>query len=521
LLRLLSAQRQPSTETRFNRSHTVRRSRDRDRNRDRDRDRDRNRNRNRSRNRSRSRARARARAARLWLLALLFACSRPTMTLSVCDPTNCAGCCLRGVCMTGVSAAACGLNGISCISCGPLADCVFGVCTARDTDAGAPDAGLPDAGEDAGPPPDAGEHVGDGGYPAPHPPLLQEVFRGGPILSSPRFMAITFANDDPAFVAVADDLVATLGATSFWADTTAEYGVGAPAVATAMHSSEMPAGLLTDDDVRAWLLSHVGPADGSTVYVLFYPAGVTVDLGPGNASCDRVLAYHELIPSDAGGPDVVYAVVPRCFGARANLSDVEVLTSSAAHELIEATVDPDPHHPGWLGADDAHTAWNMLLFGEVSDLCAFDTDAYFKPAGYPYVVQRSWSNAAALGGYGCAPAAEPYFGVVPVQDDSVSYRWFGTPGLTKGLRIPNGGTGTLKLVVFSEGPTAPITVTGFSVPDMSALNLTFLETSGVNGDVLHVTVQHLYDDPSFGGVPFLITATLGSRVHYAFGFVGD
>jgi hypothetical protein len=307
---------------------------------------------------------------------------------------------------------------------------------------------------------------------------------------------------------------------------TSEYGVGPGTAAPAVHLNETATGTITGDSIPGWLVAHLsgpnpplGRPDPNTIYVLFYPSAVTIS----DADCTQAGAYHDIV-IDAGtlidaGAGIVFAVVPRCPGFIPGATDVDTMTSSASHELVEASTDPDYFVPGWGSADDDHAVWNLMVYGEVGDLCELDADSFYTPANYPYMVQRTWSNVAAQqSGYGCVPAASPYFGVVPLLNDSVSYSFFGVSGVTKGISIPMGQTRTLELVVFSEGPTNPITLNAYSVGDPNALAMTLIDTGGVNGDVLRISVQHVSGQ---GGVPFAVEATLGGRKHTTLGFVGD
>lgn len=48
---------------------------------------------------------------------------------TTCDPTNCTGCCINGVCAQGDQAIACGLGGGACKDCGDGGICQVGNCT--------------------------------------------------------------------------------------------------------------------------------------------------------------------------------------------------------------------------------------------------------------------------------------------------------------------------------------------------------------------------------------------------------
>jgi hypothetical protein len=478
------------------------------------------------------------RAGWLFAVVLLLECSPPPES---CDGSSCHGCCdALGICQPGFDDHICGINGSACNVCPPDLNCVAGTCVRFDSNGGGHNGfggGNAQGGGSGGGSAWGGgvggggsRHIDDAGYPAPHPDFPHELFLGGPIISTPRFVSVTFSNDDPALVQSLDDFVATLGQTDYWRQTTSEYGVDAGVAAPPLHSPDVAPSTLYDGDIEAWLNAQLnarnpalGPPDPSTVYVMWYPASTSVIVS-GTASCFGFLAYHYAFAYDGGtdgGPVLAYAVVPRCSGALPDAGDLDVATSSAAHEMIESVTDPNPFVPAWGAADEGHVVFNMMLYGETADLCEFDTDSYYTPIGYPYLVQRSWSNLGAARGYPCVPVATPFFNAMPLLDDPVAYDWAGTHGTTQGIHVAMGQTKALEIELFSSAPTDPITITAYGYPDPSTLGFTIPQSSGVNGDVLQVQVQHLADDPTYGGAPFMITSTLGDRTHYYFGFVGD
>ena len=91
---------------------------------------------------------------------------------------------------------------------------------------------------------------------------------------------------------------------------------------------------------------------------------------------------------------------------------------------------------------------------------------------------------------------------------------------TKGVVIPVGGSATVEVDLFSDGPTnGPITVKAGDLLNMSygaygiAKSLAFAwdRTQGVNGEKLHVTVT-VTDGSFLGGAhAFTIIATNGNR----------
>lgn len=138
--------------------------------------------------------------------------------------------------------------------------------------------------------------------------------------------------------------------------------------------------VLQDSDVQALLANAIAagsvPAsDANTLYVMFFPTGVVIEMGS-DASCQTFCGYHSDFSSS--GLDLKYAVLPfpDCAGCTAGLAPVDALTAITTHEIAEAITDPDPG-----------SGWYDQTNGEVGDICAwqFRTDA-------GYNVQLLWSN---------------------------------------------------------------------------------------------------------------------------------
>lgn len=484
-------------------------------------------------------------AAGLWLCA----CSGPASKF--CGPSNCAGCCNGvGECLEGTENDSCGNDGERCRSCTGDSVCRDAVCAPTmlhpgtgggggfNSAGGGTGGGLANGGGFGG---GAGGTAGgsaggggdgphnDAGFPAAHPAFPQERDLGGPVLASPRFVSITFANDNPAMVTVFDEFISTVGATPYWSEVTGEYGIGPGFAGPAVHVPENAPSKITGSEIETWLQQHLtGPApllgapDPNTVYVLAYPPGVQVD-ALGTSSCVGFGGYHAM--TTVNGAPVVYAVVPRCPGFIPTAqNDIDNLTGVASHELIEAVTDPMVFAvPAWAQVDDDHMAWNMIIEGELADLCAWDSDAFYRPTGYNHMVQRSWSNqAAALGSHACVPALDSSFGAVAELDEMVDYRWI-ISGETKGVSIPIGQMKTIYVDLFSDEPQ-PLFVSAVAFSSGYTLDLDFLNGGGRgwNGDRLELTIRHVSDEPGFGGAPFvLITTAMNGASHYSFGFVGD
>jgi hypothetical protein len=254
------------------------------------------------------------------------------------------------------------------------------------------------------------------------------------------------------------------------------------------------------------------------------PLGTDV-LSAGHCCTDN-LGYHWQVSVD--GTDVPYAVICDCPPFAGDpLTPLQEVTSTVSHELVESATDP------LLGSDAAyhqtdedHIIWTAITGGEISDMCEYNLDSNVTPAGSTYLVQRSWSNAAAKAGKNpCVPApSAPYFNSIPLLAP-VIYGHFGSFFLTQGVTIPVGGQATIDVELYSEAPTAgPWTIEAEDIHSLLGngspnLALALDKTSGVGGDVVKLTITVLADDPNFGGEAFVIKSDLDGQQNLSFGVV--
>jgi hypothetical protein len=378
----------------------------------------------------------------------------------------------------------------------------------------------------------AGSTRNDVGYPAAHPAPPQVVSWGGPVMSAPKVVPVFFAGDDRDTVAALEDFEARVGSTEYWAATTKEYGVGQLGSLAPVELGEKARANLDDRDIQAWLAKKLNSndpafpaADDNTLYVLHYPAGATVSIGP-DQSCVSFGGYHSHITLDAahGNQHVPYAVIPRCgtFGA---LNGVDAVTGTISHELVEAATDPLPMTtPAYADVDDAHGFWSSVLGGgETGDMCAQFPGSFTRFAELPYVVQRSWSNRAALAGKDpCVPAmpGSVYFNSVPEMDDDMNVALQGQTSTVKGIRLQPGHSRTVDVDLFSEGDTGGAwTVAVRELGSGGKVGLALDRNQGQNGDKLHLTVS-VKANAKHGSSAFIMTSKLGRTTNYWVGFVG-
>jgi hypothetical protein len=215
------------------------------------------------------------------------------------------------------------------------------------------------------------------------PPQL--TYRGGPLLGAVEVFTIFWGSAWQGssvvdFMNGFFDYVLT----SPLMDQLSEYSTQDVSIGPGMRTGTVtiasdPPNQLPDSDIQAFIQDQISAAtvpapDQNTLYFVFLPAGVTVQL-QGDSSCSAFCGYH-----DAINGRTYYAVMPfpDCSGCEGGLSEQDALTSTSSHELCEAVTDPVPGE-GWY--DDSN--------GEIGDICAWQTKQLDG-----YTVQLQWSNRA-------------------------------------------------------------------------------------------------------------------------------
>jgi hypothetical protein len=384
--------------------------------------------------------------------------------------------------------------------------------------------------------PDGGGSASD--FPAPHPPMPQVVSEGGPVMTLPKIVEITFQND-PLQSQIDTFMQQFADTPAYWKGATAEYGVGPLQSVTAVTLAETPAATLADSDVQIWLkekilMNQVPTDDENTIYMIYYQAGTTVTMAGGSlcgtTSANNFQGYHDDF-AISPGRYVTYAIAGRCPSPIASLPEIDEVSAEASHELIEAATDPEPtDNPAYIDVDPNHLVWELIAGPEVADMCAANPDAFFNPPGITSLVQRVWSNASAAASHDpCEPyGTSPYFNSAPVMSDTVQIKntEYG-PLVTQGVHIPIGTSRTIEVDLYSDGPTSgPWTVSALDLSstffgaNQPALSFSFDKTTGQNGDKLQLTINALAAGP-LGASPFWIESDLGKASKFWVGVVGN
>ncbi len=303
---------------------------------------------------------------------------------------------------------------------------------------------------------------------APPKPLPKLAFpevesRGGPTIKTPKVILIVYAGD--ALAASIGTFTTKIGASQYWKDLGAQYKVGPMTTGATMTLTEAAPATITSVAIETWLIGklsgatpELGAPDVNTIYSIYYPASTTITMDGAGAlgqSCQGYGGYHSEVT--VGGKHVGYAVLPRC-------ADIDDLTVAASHEYFEWATDPFPMStPAYNKLDDAHWAWQVVMLGELGDLCTYLDRDNLRPAEIGFLVQREWSNTASLGGkYPCAPAkTAPYLQVIPTAEDPIQVPDYGAPNpnatvTTKAISIKAGGSRTIDAIVYSDQAGTPL-----------------------------------------------------------------
>jgi len=358
--------------------------------------------------------------------------------------------------------------------------------------------------------------------------LPQVVDFGGATMATPTVVSVTFPGDtlaDPL-----EDFVASVGCTSYWRTVGADYGVGDAVASTPVRLAEAAPATIDDTAIRAWLAQKIDSGDPQfprpatdTIYVVWYPDG-TVITSQGSTSCQEFAGYHQG-GQLADGALFSYAVLPRCDGD--DQTGLASLTLAASHELIEASTDPQPDTmPAYSFSDANHIGWALFAGAEVGDMCELYNDDAYVPPGFPWVVQRIWSNRAAWAGQTpCVPAeSSAYFYATAVPTDVATLNLLGTPQSYPAVHIPVGTTGTVAVQLISNGSPGTMELQALDPAELfhgsPHLNLTLDATVATSGSTVHLSIQKVSGDVS-GAEPFLLEATMNGRQTLSWGVTSD
>ena len=367
---------------------------------------------------------------------------------------------------------------------------------------------------------------GTGGGQVVQPRLPQVVNLGGSFLASPKVQPILYASDSAGSDIMA--FLQELASTSYWSQTTGEYGVGPLTILPAIVLTTAAPTTITDAMLESNLAANTsggypawGAADPGTIYLFVMPPG-SIEQDTEGACCTDYDGYHyeAVVGTGASAVSVPYALSCACPGFDGpSITDLQERTVDMSHEIIESATNPFPDSdPAFTQEDDADIVWTFVTDGEVADMCEFNDDANVIPPGSTYMVQRSWSNAAAARFENpCVPVVTttPYLNSFP-QLGTISYDDGAGIISTQGINVPLGTSRTIDVALISAGAVGQAwSVQAYDYDEAiagttAAANLRQDATSGVNGDTVHLTITPTKADPFLGGEAFIIWSDYGS-----------
>ncbi len=323
-------------------------------------------------------------------------------------------------------------------------------------------------------------------------PFPRVTYQGGPLLTAPNIVSITFPGDTLA--ADFTTFGASLASSSYWDTIRAGYcGAGTTCIGdgpagTTVSLTTAPAASFTDSTqgsastlktfLEGLITAGTVPApDANTVYALYFPQSVTVDLD-GSKSCKDFYGYHGSLTM--GTQEVFYAVDDECAApqTRPTIDLLQNTTVTSSHEAIEASSDPSSlRFSYFLDLSDQRTfGWADVLGGEIGDLCVdpfgLGQDETTEDG---FTVQRIWSaTQAAAGKNPCVPvpAGEVYFNAFPRVSAVV---------------LDVGDSATIEVDALADGPMGEWTMLAedWSLPidpSMTAPFVTFAIAGGTSTD---------------------------------------
>ncbi len=246
--------------------------------------------------------------------------------------------------------------------------------------------------------------------------------------------------------------------------------------------SPVPAGNVTDAQIQTALENALNagtlpPRDANTIYAIYFPGSVSINLDQNTASCSQqgFGGYHDLSANLSAG----YLVIPDCNYSFASFCAV------SSHELAEAATDLIPT-PG--SNPDYPQAWNDSQGNEAGDLCE-TSGGHLDTGSGTFAVQGIWDQRS----MGCKLTAHA------AQDFSVAaapHAWKLAVGATATINVqtalvagaaqpialsvqaPAGVTAQLAASSVDAGESTTLTLTGAQVVEDAQLIVTATEGSG-------------------------------------------
>ena len=318
----------------------------------------------------------------------------------------------------------------------------------------------------------------DAGYPAPHYAMPQVVnLAGGSVLKTPKIYLVFYPGY--TYETQLQTMASALGASTYWAAVTKDYGVGSIQLAGTLElTGETPPAAVMDSDIQTYL----GGKLASGAFGTPDPAPSTrFSTRPRRPSRSRNVGLSAIATElqDLRRLSLRLRAQP---DRRRAAAELRVRRHPDVHRARWSNPAGQRHGGGeprvGRGGDGplpVHEQRSRLRLlrasttiissgscsgggGEVGDMCVGEQAPFYKPTDVGFMAQRIWSNSFALAGHDpCVPniAGQAYFQSAPLLTEKIS---FSSPLLngtleTQGVTIPVGQSKTIEVDLFSDGPT--------------------------------------------------------------------
>lgn len=338
--------------------------------------------------------------------------------------------------------------------------------------------------------------------------LPRVVHQGGAFMRAPQIRTVTFKGDDPTLVDRLESFGEMIGHSTWWREVATGYCAAAgdcigPARAgrpvrlerqLPPHVRDVDIEALIEEEAEDGALVSLG---SDTLAVVYLPSGVTMSDAFNPFYCDGgPRGFHRMVRT--GRVSFPFAVIPRC-------ADEAETTATASHEIVEATTNPDPSHPGFrIGPGSSAIAFTAAG-GEPVDPCRLLNFDRHRIDESGFVLQRAWSNRLAdAGGDPCAPSVRdlPYVALVP---------------RTPIVRLDaEGATASIMLDAASDRPVESWTVSAIDLTGEQEgrqyVEARLDKTSVASGDVAVLTVRVIRLHPRQISIVGLVSR-VGAHAH--------
>jgi hypothetical protein len=161
-------------------------------------------------------------------------------------------------------------------------------------------------------------------------------------------------------------------------------------------------------------------------------------------------------------------------------------------------------------------------------MCEFDQSAFYLPTGFPWYVQKIYSNRAAWAGTNpCVPADAPdYFYAAPEVPDTASLDLVGTgtPVPTAVVHVPVGSSVTIPVLLMGSADVTSMQLQAIDLNEFtgqpSVLSLTLSAATGAPGSTVQLTITKMSAE-SMGVGGFAVLTQNGQDQTFSIGVTTD